>query len=106
MGLPNPCQASEDLSKVILKACSFNPNERYKSPSEMYDALNRIQDKEKHIIEDTANSYDNYNLIENDEFDKNEETVGLFDYYLNSNTESTSNVQNNVVYVMFLKSQT
>lgn len=79
-GLPNPCQASEDLSKVILKACSFNPNERYKSPSEMYDALNRIQDKEKHIIEDTANSYDNYNLIENDEFDKNEETVGLFDY--------------------------
>lgn len=97
-GLPNPCQASEDLSKVILKACSFNPNERYKSPSEMYDALNRIQDKEKHIIEDTANSYDNYNLIENDEFDKNEETVGLFDYYLNSNTESTSNVQNNVVY--------
>ena len=97
-GLPNPCQASEDLSKVILKACSFNPNERYKSPSEMYDTLNRIQDKEKHIIEDTANSYDNYNLIENDEFDKNEETVGLFDYYLNSNTESTSNVQNNVVY--------
>ena len=92
-GLPNPCQASEDLSKVILKACSFNPNERYKSPSEMYDTLNRIQDKEKHIIEDTANSYDNYNLIENDEFDKNEETVGLFDYYLNSNTESTSNVQ-------------
>ena len=97
-GLPNPCQASEDLSKVILKACSFNPNERYKSPSEMHDTLNRIQDKEKHIIEDTANSYDNYNLIENDEFDKNEETVGLFDYYLNSNTESTSNVQNNVVY--------
>ena len=97
-GLPNPCQASEDLSKVILKAWRFNPNERYKSPSEMYDALNRIQDKEKHIIEDTANSYDNYNLIENDEFDKNEETVGLFDYYLNSNTESTSNVQNNVVY--------
>ena len=47
MALPNPCQASEDLSKVILKACSFNPNERYKSPSEMYDALNRIQDKEK-----------------------------------------------------------
>ena len=46
MDLPNPCQASEDLSKVILKACSFNPNERYKSPSEMYDALNRIQDKE------------------------------------------------------------
>ena len=64
----------------------------------MYDALNLIQDKEKYIIEDTANSYDNYNLIENDEFDKNEETVGLFDYYLNSNTESTSNVQNNVVY--------
>ena len=96
--LPKPYQASETLSEVILKACSFNPDERYKSPLEMYDALNLIQDKEKHIIEDIANSYDNYNLIENDEFDKNEETVGLFDYYLNSNTESTSNVQNNVVY--------
>lgn len=35
-----------------------------------------------------------------------EETVGLFDYYLNSNTESTSNVQNNVVYDNVLKSQT
>lgn len=92
--LPKSYQASETLSEVILKACSFNPDERYKSPLEMYDALNLIQDKEKHIIEDIANSYDNYNLIENDEFDKNEETVGLFDIKKESVQQSEEKIIN------------
>lgn len=40
--LPNPVQASEKLSKIILKACSFNSYERYESASEMRKALEKL----------------------------------------------------------------
>lgn len=40
--LPNPVQASKELSKIILKACSFNSYERYESAFEMRKALERL----------------------------------------------------------------
>lgn len=43
--LPAPCGASEALSRVILRACAFDPAERYSTPSEMKKALLGAIDK-------------------------------------------------------------
>ena len=40
--LPPPDDASPALAAVILKACAFDPKERYQSAQELLDALNRI----------------------------------------------------------------
>lgn len=32
---PPPCDASSDFARIILKACSFNPNERYRTIDDM-----------------------------------------------------------------------
>jgi serine/threonine protein kinase len=40
--LEPPLHASEEISNVILKACAFNPAERYKNPTEMIQDLQRI----------------------------------------------------------------
>ena len=37
--LPCPEYADETLSEIILKACAYNPEERYQDPSEMKQAL-------------------------------------------------------------------
>ncbi len=41
--LPPPCHASEELSKVILKACAMKPEDRYQSPAEMKEALSAVK---------------------------------------------------------------
>lgn len=40
--LPNPSNASEKLAKVILKACAFNPKDRYASAEEFLSALEKL----------------------------------------------------------------
>ncbi|MCR5735255.1 MAG: serine/threonine protein kinase, partial [Lachnospiraceae bacterium] len=40
--LPAPCDASESMAAVILKACAFDPNQRYQSARELKDDLNRV----------------------------------------------------------------
>lgn len=40
--LPEPIDASPALAKVILKACAFDPKERYQSAEEFLRALNRV----------------------------------------------------------------
>ena len=40
--LPLPCNGSEELKLVVLKACAFNPEERYRSAREFGAALQRI----------------------------------------------------------------
>ncbi len=37
-----PVLCSDKLWKIIQKACAYNPNERYQSPSEMYADLKRL----------------------------------------------------------------
>lgn len=44
--IPAPCNAGERLAAVILKACSFNPKDRYESPREMRRALESIERSE------------------------------------------------------------
>ena len=41
--LPPPCEASDSLAKIILKACAHNPNDRYKSAAEFKKALETIK---------------------------------------------------------------
>lgn len=40
--LPVPSMVSRNLAEVILKACSFNPNDRYPSAQSMLDALQQV----------------------------------------------------------------
>lgn len=42
---PKPCNAAPAFAKVILKACSFDPNERYRSIDEMLFDLNSLNIK-------------------------------------------------------------
>ncbi|MDR1641950.1 MAG: protein kinase [Clostridiales bacterium] len=40
--LPPPAKASPELSKIILKACAYDPKDRFSSPAEMREALEEI----------------------------------------------------------------
>lgn len=40
--IPAPANAKGKLAEIVLKACSFNPKERYKSPSQMREELENI----------------------------------------------------------------
>ncbi len=37
--LPAPAHGSEELKRIVLKACAFNPQDRYQNAQEMFDAL-------------------------------------------------------------------
>ena len=43
--LPSPKNASEELSNIILKACSYKPEDRYKSAMEFKEDLEKIYNK-------------------------------------------------------------
>lgn len=45
--LPLPINASPELAKVILKACAFNPKERYQDATQMREALEAVLELEK-----------------------------------------------------------
>lgn len=39
---PAPCMGSKELKWVVLKACAYDPKDRFSSMAEMYDALNVV----------------------------------------------------------------
>lgn len=45
--LPAPVDADEKLAKVVLKACEFEPKNRYASPGEMMQALKELPQQKK-----------------------------------------------------------
>ena len=52
--LPPPATASAPLARIILKACAFDPNERYKDAEEMQRDLARIAQRRKPADKDKA----------------------------------------------------
>ena len=38
-----PCNAGKELSDIILKACAFNPEDRYKDADELYKDLDQVR---------------------------------------------------------------
>lgn len=65
--MPAPVNASEELSKIVLKACAFNPAERYASAQEMRKDLERIA-LGVPVAAPSVKTID----------DSNEKTVGMF----------------------------
>lgn len=69
--LPEPMNADKNLSKIILKACSYSPKERYQSATEMREALESL------TLGDVKTSYDNMSM-ENSVVDATEKTESIF----------------------------
>lgn len=40
--IPKPCNADDNLASIVLKACSYNPSDRFSTPKEMRTALEGI----------------------------------------------------------------
>ncbi|MGN1165613.1 MAG: serine/threonine-protein kinase [Lachnospiraceae bacterium] len=55
--LPKPAYASSMMSSIILKACAYNPEKRYKSAEDMHKALSRCSSAQTAIIAKKQISY-------------------------------------------------
>ena len=62
--LPKPCKANSNLSKVVLKACEYNPLDRYSSPAQMGAELKALLDNEPLLATNFFNtkSQDSHNV--------------------------------------------
>ena len=47
--IPAPKNGSEELKKIVLKACEYRPEDRYWSAQALYDALESLGDDEKEL---------------------------------------------------------
>ena len=72
--LPAPKNGSDELKRIVLKACAYRPENRYASAQEMYDALEEIGNGKS----DTKNTVSGYQEEPSSEDDWMEsgETVG------------------------------
>ena len=77
--IPSPLNGSEELKQIILKACAFDPKDRYASAAEMLEDLNSIGKKDVIDVINVEPEYDTIPVIENPEFetstDKKEKDV-------------------------------
>lgn len=48
--LPAPKNGCEELKKIVLKACAFDPKERYASAQEMLEALNGLTTVQEELV--------------------------------------------------------
>ena len=72
--IPTPKNGSDELKRIVLKACAYRPENRYASAQEMYDALEEIGNGKS----DTKNTVSGYQEEPSSEDDWMEsgETVG------------------------------
>lgn len=59
--MPKPCNASGRLAEIVLKACAYNPSERYESAGIMRQALEEIlySDSERKLIYPAGDTLEN-----------------------------------------------
>ena len=52
--LPAPMDGSDELKKIVLKACEYRSENRYASAQELYDALDEIESEKSHTQDEIA----------------------------------------------------
>ena len=72
--LPAPKNGSDELKRIVLKACAYQPENRYASAQEMYDALEEIGNG-KSYTKNTVSGYQE-ELSSEDDWMESGETVG------------------------------
>ena len=83
--IPKPANAEGRLAEIVLKACSFNPKDRYESPIQMREELESIlyNEQEKKIIYPNGDEVEYEPSVSDDtanlSFTANEVTSGVFD---------------------------
>jgi len=94
--IPKPANAEGRLAEIVLKACSFNPKDRYESPKQMREELENIfySELEGKVIYPNGDEV-NYeqsirNIIERD--DNSEITVSVFDNNKANDLEQTETI--------------
>ncbi|MBQ1688461.1 MAG: protein kinase [Lachnospiraceae bacterium] len=48
--MPHPSDASEKLSQIILKACAYQPEDRYQDPRLLREALEKVMQEEENFV--------------------------------------------------------
>lgn len=107
--LPPPVNASDEISRIILKACAFSPSERYSNPSEMLKDIQNItlkpeMDKvlinitktDTHLTEgifEHKSQSKNQSKIENSSLIEEEKTRGIFQSTNKSIDKSFTNTE-------------
>ena len=78
--LPKPKKASEELSRIILKACEYIPEKRYKSAEEFKEDLEEVYNsiKEPVILFNNTDKEEQEKKEEKEENTETEKTVGIF----------------------------
>lgn len=61
--LPPPANGSEQLKRVVLKACAFDPKQRYQSPEELSKALERLSAGTEEVREAAGTEADKKTII-------------------------------------------
>ena len=54
--IPAPKNADAELSAIVLKACAYDPDDRYRTPKEMIRALEEYKGKANDLIQDNNNN--------------------------------------------------
>lgn len=114
--IPAPANAKGRLAEIVLKACSFNPKERYENPIQMREELENIlyNDSERNVIypegddvgyetstnggsdEKTVSLFGNFTVQENDKNENKTESVFDIDVkkYENNINDSKNKISN------------
>lgn len=73
--MPRPANGSKELASVVLKACSYNPKDRFTSPAQMRTALELVLQGKKNVLsllpEDEPE-------LDDEEASKKGQTIGIF----------------------------
>lgn len=89
--IPKPVNADKSLTEIVLKACAFNPENRYKTPLQMRTALESIlccsnENGDMHLYEDEE-------LADNDMIiDREQKTMSIFSSTMQEKEQGTVSI--------------
>ena len=87
--LPFPAHGSEDLKRIVLKACAYHPKDRYQSAKDMLTALNALQfGKEAPVLKASLSATEPVAETHGEDT----ATVGLWEYKVDTNKTAGTEV--------------